>query len=180
MVGHHVTGKKLGIVGMGKVGQVMAKRARGFEMEIHYHNRNQLDPEKEQGAIFHSDIDQLFAVVDYISLHCPATDQTRGMIDQQALEKMKTGVILINTARGALINEDDLLLALEAEKVAAAGLDCFATEPGGNAAFSNHENIFMLPHIGSATFETRDAMGFRALDNLDAYFAGKAPRDRVA
>ena len=92
---------------------------------------------------------------------------------------MPDGATLVNTARGALVDEDALLYAVRKEKIAAAGLDCFRNEPGGNPEFSAHENIFMLPHIGSATFETRDAMGFRALDNLDAFFSGKTPRDKL-
>ena len=101
------------------------------------------------------------------------------MMDANAFSKLPDGAVLVNTARGALIDEDALLAAVESGKLAAAGLDCFRLEPGGNPAFSQHENIFMLPHIGSATFETRDAMGFRALDNLDAFFAGKIPKDKL-
>jgi len=179
MVGHQVTGKRIGIVGMGKVGQVMARRARGFDMEVHYHNRTRLDPELESGAIYHENLDSLLSVSEFLSLHCPATDRTRGIMNKDAFAKMPDKAILVNTARGALVNEDDFLAAIQSGKLAAAGLDCFATEPGGNPEFAAHENIFMLPHIGSATFETRDAMGFRALDNLDAFFAGQAPKDLV-
>ena len=179
MVGTQVTGKRLGIIGMGRVGQVMARRARGFDMEVHYHSRNQLDAGVEQGATYHSSLQSLLGVSDFLSLHCPATESTTGIIDEVALSQLPDGAILINTARGALVNEAALLSAIESGKLAAAGLDCFQTEPGGNNKFNQHANIFMLPHIGSATFETRDAMGFRALDNLDAFFAGKTPRDRL-
>jgi len=179
MVGHQVTGKRLGIIGMGRVGQVMGKRAAGFDMEIHYHNRNRLDPETQNGAIFHEDIDSLLRVSDFLSLHCPATEETRSMMDKRAFSLLPDHAIFINTARGALVDENALLDALTSGKIAAAGLDCFQTEPGGNTDFSRHRNVFMLPHIGSATFETRDAMGFRALDNLDAFFSGREPRDRV-
>jgi len=174
MVGRQVTGKRLGIVGMGRVGQVMARRARGFDMQVHYHSRNQLDVAIENGATYHSTLESLLGVSDFLSLHCPATESTTGMIDHKALSQLPDGAILVNTARGALVDESALL-----GKLAAAGLDCFATEPGGNAAFSAHPNIMMLPHIGSATFETRDAMGFRALDNLDAFFRGDTPRDKL-
>jgi len=179
MVGHQVTGKRLGIIGMGKVGQVMARRARGFDMEVHYHNRSKLPAELELGAIYHDSIESLLPVSEYLSLHCPATPDTKGLIDAKALASLPDKAILVNTARGALIDETALLEAMQSGKLAAAGLDCFVTEPGGNPAFSGHDNIFMLPHIGSATFETRDAMGFRALDNLDAYFGGKEPGDRL-
>jgi len=179
MVGHQVTGKRIGIIGMGKVGQVMARRARGFDMDVHYHNRKQLTPEEEQGATFHGSVETLLAQSDFLSLHCPVTDSTRGLINADTLQLLPRGAILVNTARGALIDEAALLAAIESGQLAAAGLDCFVNEPGGNPALARHEQVFMLPHIGSATFETRDAMGFRALDNLDAFFSGTEPRDRL-
>lgn len=179
MVGTQVTGKRIGIVGMGRVGQVMAKRARGFDMQVHYHSRTQLAPEQEQGATYHASLESLLQNADFLSLHCPATEQTKGLINAETLALLPDGAILVNTARGALIDESALLQAIESGKLAAAGLDCFATEPGGNPLFAAHNNIMMLPHIGSATFETRDAMGFRALDNLDAFFAGNQPIDRL-
>jgi lactate dehydrogenase-like 2-hydroxyacid dehydrogenase len=179
MVGTQVTGKRIGIIGMGRVGQVMAKRCRGFGMEVHYHNRSRLPENLEQGAIYHESLDTLLPVSDFLSLHCPATPESTGLMNAARLAQLPKGAILVNTARGALVVEDDLLAAIESGHLAAAGLDCFVTEPGGNPKFASHYNIFMLPHIGSATRETRDAMGFRALDNLDAFFAGKEPRDRL-
>lgn len=179
MVGHQVTGKRIGIVGMGKVGQVMAKRARGFDMEVHYHNRSRLTADKEMGAIYHESLDTLLPQSEYLSLHCPATNDTRRLINATTLAQLPKGAILINTARGALIDEAAMLDAIESGQLAGAGLDCFVDEPIGNPAFSGHKNIFTLPHIGSATFDTRDAMGFRALDNLDAYFSGQEPTDRL-
>lgn len=179
MVGTQVTGKRLGIIGMGRVGQVMARRAKGFDMQVHYYNRSRLTPEQEQGAVYHESLESLLPVSDFLSLHCPATPETKGLVDKNLIDKLPHGAILVNTARGALLDEAALLQAIESGKIAAAGLDCFVQEPGGNSAFANHKNIMMLPHIGSATFETRDAMGFRALDNLDAFFAGKEPNDRL-
>ena len=179
MVGKQVTGARLGIVGMGRVGQAFARKARGFDMEIHYHNRTRLTASREAGTTFHADIDDLLAVSDFLSLHCPATPDTIGLMNTERLTLLPDGAVLVNTARGALVDEAALLASIESGKLAAAGLDCFADEPGGNPAFAKHENIFMLPHIGSATTRTRDAMGFRALDNLDAHFAGKSPRDTV-
>ncbi len=177
MVGKQVTGARLGIVGMGRVGRAFAEKARGFDMEIHYYNRSRLSPEQEQGATYHDSIDTLLTVADFLSLHCPATPETVNLMDAENLAKLPDGAVLVNSARGALVDEDALLGAIESGKLAAAGLDCFKTEPGGNPKFAAHENIFMLPHIGSATTKTRDAMGFRALDNLDAFFAGQTPRD---
>ncbi len=179
MVGQQVTGKTLGIIGMGKVGQVMAKRARGFDMVVHYHNRSRLSAQEEQGAVFHESLDTLLPKCDYLSLHCPATEATKGLINTDTLAKLPKGAILVNTARGALVDETALLESIESGHLYAAGLDCFATEPCGNPALAKHQNIFTLPHIGSATYDTRDAMGFRALDNLDAFFSGAEPRDRL-
>lgn len=177
MVGKQVTGARLGIIGMGRVGRAFAEKARGFGMQVHYYNRTRLSPEQEHGAVFCETIEELLGVADFLSLHCPATPETTGLMDADRFAQLPDGAVVVNTARGALINEAALLAAIESGKVSAAGLDCFVTEPGGNPAFAKHENIFMLPHIGSATVQTRDAMGFRALDNLDAFFAGNTPKD---
>jgi len=179
MVGKQVTGARLGIVGMGRVGRAFAEKARGFGMEIHYHNRSRLAPDVEQGAVFHEDVDSLLQVADFLSLHCPATPDTVDLLNAERIATLPDGAVVVNTARGALVDEDALLAGIESGHIAAAGLDCFKVEPGGNPAFAAHENIFMLPHIGSATRATRDAMGFRALDNLDAFFAGTEPGDRL-
>jgi lactate dehydrogenase-like 2-hydroxyacid dehydrogenase len=180
MVGRQVTGKRFGVVGMGRVGQVTADRARGFGMTVHYHNRRRLVPELEKGAVFHETLDSLLAVSDVLSLHCPTTPETTGMMDATAFARLPEGAILVNTARGMLVDEDALAAALQSGHLFAAGLDVFRTEPGGNPALSALGNVFLLPHIGSATTQTRDAMGFRALDNIDAVFAGREPGDRVA
>ncbi len=179
MNGIQVTGKRLGIVGMGRVGQVVARRARGFDMEIHYCNRRPLPTEVAEGAVFHESIESLFQAVDMISLNCPATADNERMINAQSIEWMRDGAIFVNTARGRLVDEAALIKALQSGKLAAAGLDVFQTEPGGNPAFANLSNVFMLPHLGSSTRETRKAMGDRALDNLDAFFAGQEPLDRL-
>lgn len=180
MVGRQVTGRRFGVLGMGRVGQVAAERARGFGMQIHYHNRRRLPPDLEKGAIHHDSLESLLAVSDVLSLHCPATPQNAGIINARTLAMLPDRAIVVNTARGALIDEDALVGALRSGKLFAAGLDVFQTEPGGNPALAALSNVFLLPHIGSATEETRDAMGFRALDNLDAFFAGLDPSDRVA
>lgn len=180
MVGKQVTGRRFGVLGMGRVGQVTADRARGFGMQVHYHNRSRLPAHLEKGAVFHATVDSLLAVSDVLSLHCPTTPTTTGMINARALALLPPGAVLVNTARGALVDEGALIAALKSGHLFAAGLDVFRTEPGGNPALSALPNVFLLPHIGSATEETRDAMGFRALDNLDAFFAGQPPGDRVA
>ena len=177
MVGKQVTGARLGIIGMGRVGQAFARKARCFDMEIHYYNRSRLAPHQEHGATYHASVESLLGMADFLSLHCPATPETTGLMNAERLAMLPAGAVLVNTARGALVDESALLAAIESGHIAAAGLDCFVTEPGGNPAFSAHKNIFMLPHIGSATVRTRDAMGFRALDNLDAFFSGQTPKD---
>ncbi len=180
MVGRQVTGKRLGVVGMGRVGQVVARRARGFEMEIHYHNRRRLDAAAEAGAVYHESLDSLLGVSDVLSLNCPSTPESKGLMNAERLAKLPDGAIVINTARGALVNDEDLIAALASGRLAAAGLDVYNNEPDIHPGYRELENVFLLPHIGSATLETRDAMGFRALDNLDAIFAGREPGDRVA
>jgi len=179
MVGKQVTGARLGIIGMGRVGRAFAAKARGFGMELHYFNRSPLAEELTQGAVYHDTVESLLGVSDFLSLHCPATPETNGLMSAERFALMPAGAVFVNTARGALVDEAALIGALDSGQLSAAGLDCFQVEPGGNPAFSRFDNIFMLPHIGSATGQTRDAMGFRALDNLDAFFAGKAPGDQL-
>jgi lactate dehydrogenase-like 2-hydroxyacid dehydrogenase len=179
MVGKQVSGARVGIVGMGRVGQAFARMAAGFGMDVHYYNRSRLSPEKENGATYHKSLDSLLALSDFLSLHCPATAETKGMMNADRFAQLPDGAVLVNTARGALVDEDALIDALKSGKLFAAGLDCFVNEPGGNLKLAEFDNVFMLPHIGSATVRTRDAMGFRALDNLDAFFAGKTPKDKV-
>jgi lactate dehydrogenase-like 2-hydroxyacid dehydrogenase len=181
MVGRQVTGKRFGVLGMGRVGQVAAKRARCFDMDVHYHNRNRLSSKLETGATYYDNVEALLPNCDVLSIHCPATPQTTGLLNAERIALMPDGAIVINTARGGVINDNALIQALKSGKVRAAGLDVFNGEPEGvHDEYLNLENVFLLPHIGSATEDTRDAMGFRALDNLDAIFAGKKPKDRVA
>ncbi len=179
MVGVQVTGKRFGIIGMGRVGQVTAERARGFGMEVHYHNRRRLDEAQEKGAIFHDSVDELLAHADVLSLHCPVTPETSGFMTAEKFGLLPDSAIFVNTARGALVDEGALVAALKSGKLFAAGLDVYRNEPGGNPELAGLDNVFMLPHIGSATRDTRIAMGFRAIDNLDAVFAGAEPKDRV-
>src|SRR5690606_38888540 len=159
------------------------RRARGFDMAVHYSNRRRLDGASESalGASFHETVEELLPHCDVLSLHCPATPETAGLLNAARLALLPRGAIVVNTARGALIDDDALVAALESGQVAAAGLDVFNGEPAGiHPAYRTLPNVFALPHVGSATHHTRDAMGFRALDNLDAFFAGSEPKDRVA
>jgi lactate dehydrogenase-like 2-hydroxyacid dehydrogenase len=180
MVGTQVTGKRLGILGMGRVGQVVAKRARGFEMTILYHDVRRLPPEQEQSASFCATLEDMLPHCDFLSLHCNVTPATRGLMNAQRFSLLPDGAILVNAARGAVVDDDALVEALRSGKLRAAGIDAYNNEPNVDSRIVALPNTFLMPHIGSATAETRDAMGFRALDNLDAYFAGREPRDRVA
>lgn len=181
MVGQQVTGTRLGILGMGRVGQVVAKRARGFEMEIHYHNRRELDPVSTGAATYHATLQGMLASIDVLSIHCPASEATRGIINSEALAAMHDKAIVVNTSRGAVVDDDALIAALQAGRLAAAGLDVFNGEPDGiHPGYRTLDNVFLLPHIGSATEKTRAAMGARAIANLQAIFNGEEPQDRVA
>ena len=180
MVGIQVTGKRLGIIGMGRVGQVTARRARGFDMTIHYHNRHRLPAEVEADATYHETVEDLLPHCDFLAMHCPATPQTHRLLDGRRIALLPDGAIVVNAARGGVIDDEALIAALRSSKLAAAGLDVYDNEPDIHPAYREFENTFLLPHVGSATRETRDAMGFRALDNLDAIFGGAEPRDRVA
>jgi len=181
MIGRQVTGKRLGIVGMGRVGQATAQRARGFDMTILYSNRSRLKPELEKGATYYQTVEAMLPHCDYLALHCPATPETRHLLDAKRIALLPDGAIVVNTARGSVVDDDALVAALKSGKIAAAGLDVFNGEPDHiHPGYRELENTFLLPHIGSATFETRDAMGHRALDNLDAISAGREPHDRVA
>lgn len=179
MVGKQVTGARIGIIGMGRVGRAFAAKARGFDMDVHYYNRSELPSELAQGATYHDTVESLLGVADFLSLHCPATPETMDLMNAERFALLPDGAVIVNTARGALVDEDALITALNSHHIAAAGLDCFKVEPGGNPALATYDNVFMLPHIGSATRKTRDAMGFRALDNLDAFFAGETPQDTL-
>ncbi len=180
MVGTQVTGKRLGILGMGRVGQVVARRARGFDMKIHYHDVRRLPPEAEQGAQFHDTIEALLPNCDFLTVHCNVTPETRGLMNARRFALLPMGAIFVNAARGAIVDDDALVAALKSGRLKAAGIDAYNNEPNVDKRLVALANTFLMPHIGSATAETRDAMGFRAIDNLDAYFSGKMPRDRVA
>ena len=179
-LGLQVTGKRLGILGMGRVGQIMARRARGFDMQIHYYNRHRLAPELEQGAVYHDSVEALLPHCDFLSIHCPATPETHHLLNAQRIALLPDEAVVVNTARGAVVDDDALIAALRTGKLFAAGLDVFNNEPSIDPRYKELENAFLLPHVGSATRETRDAMGFRALDNLDAIVSGLEPRDRLA
>ncbi|HVJ43216.1 MAG TPA: D-glycerate dehydrogenase [Dongiaceae bacterium] len=180
MLGVHMTGKRLGIFGMGRIGQAVAKRARAFDMEIHYSNRRRLSADLELGATFHANPDDLLPHCDFLSINAPGGPETNHWLNATRIAKLPDNAIVVNTARGPLVDDAALIAALKSGKLFAAGLDVFEGEPNINPAYRELSNVFLLPHLGSATVETRNAMGFKALDNIDAFFAGKTLPDRIA
>jgi len=174
LLGWQVGGKVLGILGMGRVGQAVAHRARGFGMKIHYHDRSELPAEIAGDAVYHKDPSDLLRASQFLSLHAPETPQTRHFLNAEAISLLPPGAIVVNTARGGLVVDDDLIAALKSGRVAAAGLDVFEGEPKIHPEYVSLKNTFLLPHIGSATIETRTAMGMLALDNVDAVLNGRA------
>ena len=180
MLGTQVTGKRLGIIGFGRVGRVVAQRARGFDMQIHYNDVQRMPPALEQGATYHPTPEALMPHCDFLALHCVANPETIKLLNAERIALLPDGAIVVNASRGVVIDDDALIAALKSGKLSAAGLDVFNDEPDIHPEYRKLPNVFLMPHIGSATKETRDAMGFRALDNLDAIFAGGKARDRVA
>jgi len=172
LLGVQAGGHRLGILGMGRIGRALG-------MEIHYHNRSRLAADLEQGATYHASAEDLLRVSDFLSIHCELTAETEKLLNAERIALLPEGAIVVNTARGGIVDDDALIAALETGRVFAAGLDVFNGEPNVDPRYRGLENAFVLPHIGSATVDTRDAMGFRALDNLDAHFRGEDPPDRL-
>lgn len=179
MLGVRPSGKTLGIVGMGRIGRAMAQRARGFGMRILYHNRNRLPPELEAGAEYFPDVKSMLPHCQILSLHLPGGAASGTLMDAVAFAALPRGAVFVNTARGSLVDEDALIEALKSGHLFAAGLDVFRKEPDYDTRFAELPNVFMAPHMASATQETRDAMAMRALDNIAAVTAGRAPIDPV-
>ena len=169
LIGKQLTGARLGILGMGRIGRTVAKLSRPFGMEIHYHNRSKLSPELEKGAIYHENIKSLFSVSDILAINCPATKETVNIINKKTLEYFPTGAIITNSARGDMIDDEAMLDALDRRKIYAVGLDVYKGEPNLNSGYLKHKNAFILPHLGSSTKQTRTAMGDLAVDNIDEF-----------
>ena len=180
LLGKQMSNRKLGILGMGRIGRAVAQRARGFGMEIHYHNRNRLSPDLENGAKYHSDIKSLFSQSEFLSINCPATADTANLINKETINFFPDDVVIANAARGDIINDQDMIEAMKNGKVFALGLDVYNGEPKINENYLKLDNLFLLPHLGSATERTRIDMGDRAISNLEDYFLGKKPKDKVS
>ena len=170
LIGKQLTGTRLGVLGMGRIGQKIAKIARSLGMLIHYHNRSKLSEEKEQGAVYHKDIKSLFSVSDVLSICCPATKETENMINKETVEYFPKGAVITNVARGDIVDDEALIDALNRRKIYAVGLDVYKNEPNLNPGYSKIKSAFILPHLGSATKDTRIAMANLAIDNIDEFF----------
>ena len=181
MLGRRMSGKRLGIIGMGRIGLAVAKRARGFGMAIHYHNRRQLLPEIEQEveATYWESLDQMLARMDVISIHCPHTPATFHLLSERRLKLMKADAYLVNVARGEIVDEDALIKMLQQGDLAGAGLDVFEHEPAVNPKLLAMDTVTLLPHMGSATIEGRIAMGEKVIINIKTFADGHRPPDRV-
>jgi lactate dehydrogenase-like 2-hydroxyacid dehydrogenase len=175
LVGQRLDNKVLGIYGFGKIGQALAKRARGFDMDVHYYDiyRQSPDKEKELGVTYHPTLDSLLSVSQFFSINAPSTLETRYFFNKGVIEKLPHGAIVVNTARGDLVNDEDMIAALKSGRLGYAGLDVFAGEPKIHEGYYGLPNTFLFPHLGSAAIEARNQMGFEALDNIDSFFAGK-------
>jgi lactate dehydrogenase-like 2-hydroxyacid dehydrogenase len=170
LIGKQLTGTRLGILGMGRIGQKIANIARSLGMIIHYHNRSKLSDDKEQGAVYHDNLKSLFSVSDVLSICCPATKETENMINKETVEYFPTGAVITNVARGDIVDDEALIDALHRRKIYAAGLDVYKGEPNLNPGYLKIKSVFILPHLGSATKHTRTAMANLAIDNIDEFF----------
>ena len=179
LLGKQMSNRKLGILGMGRIGRAVAKRARGFGMEIHYHNRSRLTPDLEQGAIFHSDVKSFFSHCDFLSINCPATPETFELLNEETIKFLPDKSVVVNAARGDVINDVAMIRALKSGKIFALGLDVYNGEPKINDEYLKLDNLFLLPHLGSATKRTRIDMGDRAIDNLKSFFSSQKAKDQV-
>ncbi len=179
LIGKQLTGSRLGILGMGRIGRAVAKLAKSFGMEIHYRNRSRLSPEIEMGAKYHESIKSLFSVSDVLSICCPATKETKDIINKETLEYFPSGAIITNVARGDMIDDEAMIQALTNRKIYAIGLDVYKGEPKIHQGYLNQPTAFILPHLGSATKKTRTAMANLAIDNIDEFFSTGECKNRI-
>ena len=181
MLGHRINGKRLGIVGMGRIGQAIARRARGFGMSIHYHNRRAVHPdiEKSLEATHWDDLGQMLSRMDIVSVNCPHTQSTHHLLSREMLSRIPAQAYVVNTSRGEVIDEIALADLLEDRKIAGAGLDVYENEPEITPKLMALDNVVLLPHIGSATIEGRPSMGDKVIINIQTFVDGHTPPDRV-
>ena len=179
LIGKQLTGAKLGILGMGRIGRAVASRAKSFKMEIHYYNRKKLESNLEEGAIYHKSLKSLFSISDFLSINCPATAETKNIINELTLKYCPKGVIIINSARGDMIDDNAMVEALKTGQVYALGLDVYKGEPDIHEDYLNHPRVFVLPHLGSATEKTRLDMANLAISNIEDFFTMGKCKNKV-
>ena len=179
LIGKQLTGARLGILGMGRIGQKIAKIAKSLGMIVHYHNRSKLSSDKENGSIYHDNLKSLMEVSDVLSVCCPASKETINLINKETLEYLPQGAVVTNVARGDIVDDEALIDALDRRKVYAVGLDVYKGEPNLNPGYLKHKSAFILPHLGSATKETRTAMANLAIDNLEEFFKTGSCKNKV-
>ena len=179
LIGKQLTGSRLGILGMGRIGRAVAKIAKKFGMEIHYRNRKRLSPDIEDGAKYHDSIESLFSASDVLSICCPATKETKDIINKRTLEYFPTGAIITNVARGDMIEDEAMVEALTSRKIYAIGLDVYKGEPKIHPGYLKQPTAFILPHLGSATKKTRTAMADLAINNIDEFFRSGKSQNQV-
>jgi len=179
LIGKQLSGSRLGNLGMGRVGRAVADRAKSFGMTIHYHNRSKLDKNLEKGAIYHKSLESLFSVSDFFSINCPATKETKHIINKNSLKHFPDGAVLSNSARGDMIDDDAMVEALKNGKIHSLGLDVYNGEPSIHPEYLRLPNVYVLPHLGSATKKTRIAMADLAIDNIDEFFKNSKCKNTV-
>ena len=179
LIGKQLTGSRLGVLGMGRIGKKIAKIAKSLGMIIHYHNRSKLNQDQEDGATYHKDLKSLLSVSDVLSVCCPASKETINMINKETLEYLPKGAVVTNVARGDIVDDEALIDALNRRKVYAVGLDVYKNEPNLNPGYLKHKSAFILPHLGSATKQTRTAMANLAIDNLEEFFNSGSCKNKV-
>ena len=170
LIGQQLFGSRLGILGMGRIGRAVAKRAKAFGMEIHYHNRSKLNRDLEAGAIYHENIQSLFSICDILSINCPATKETKNIINKKTLKFFSKEAIITNSARGDMIDDNAMVAALKDKRIFAVGLDVYNGEPNIHPGYLKLPNVFILPHLGSATKKTRTDMADLAINNIEEFF----------
>ena len=179
LIGKQLTGSRLGILGMGRIGRAVADRARSFGMKIHYYNRSRLGSDLEKGANYHKSLESLLSVSDFFSINCPATKETKHIINKKTIRYFPDGAVISNSARGDMINDDAMVEALKNGKIFSLGLDVYNGEPNIHPEYLTLPNVFVLPHLGSATIKTRTAMGDLAISNIDEFFKTGKCKNKV-
>jgi glyoxylate reductase len=179
LLGKQLTGSRLGILGMGRIGRAVADKARAFGMKIHYYNRSRLDKKLEKDAIYHESLESLLSVSDFFSINCPATKETKHIINDKTIKYFPDGAVISNSARGDMIDDDAMVKALKSEKIFSLGLDVYNGEPNIHPEYLTLPNVFVLPHLGSSTIKTRTAMANLAISNIEEFFKTGKCKNKV-